>query len=118
MGSKYSFGRVSAKSYDLIRAPFVCQLSNFKNDLTPGRLEPGPNGIAHTSAGMAEAADFFLRTPTLTASNFAALWSTDPKFLAFIDLNPFSKCVKFQDAGGILRVAFAWSNWPHLHRGY
>ena len=36
-------------------------------------FEPGPNGIAHALAGMAEAADFFLRTPTLTASNFAAL---------------------------------------------
>ena len=35
-----------------------------------------------------------------------------------VDLNPFSKCAKFQDAGGILRVAFAWPNWPHLHRGY
>ena len=47
--------------------------SNFKNDLTTGQLEPGPNAIAHNSGGMAEAADFFLRTPTLTASNFAAL---------------------------------------------
>ena len=28
--------------------------------------------LAHTLGGMAEAADFFLRTPTLTASNFVA----------------------------------------------
>ena len=34
-------------------------------------IQPGPNAIAHALAGMAEAADFFLRTPTLTASNFA-----------------------------------------------
>ena len=45
----------------------------FKNDLTPGDRERGPLALAHTSAGMAEMADFFLRTPTLTASNFAAL---------------------------------------------
>ena len=39
----------------------------------PGVLEPGPIALAHTSAGMAEAADFFLRSPTLTASNSVAL---------------------------------------------
>ena len=50
-----------------------CWLSNFENDSTPDVLEPGPNALAHTLGGMAEAADFFLRTPTLTASNFAAL---------------------------------------------
>ena len=102
----------------LVKGLQSCQLSNFENDSTAPGFEPGPNAIAHALAGMAEAADFFLRTPTLTASNFAALWPIDPKFLAFIDQNPFSKCAKFQDAGGILRVAFAWSNWPHLHRGY
>ena len=67
---------------------------------------------------MAEAADFFLRTLTLKGSDLAALWPTDSKPLALKDLNLFSNCVKFQDAGGILRVGFAWSNWPHLHRGY
>ena len=36
-------------------------------------IEPGPNALVHKSAGMAEAADFFLRPPTLTASNFEAL---------------------------------------------
>jgi len=40
---------------------------------------------------MAEVADFFLRTPTLKANNFAALFPTDPKFLALKDLNLFSK---------------------------
>ena len=49
------------------------QPSNFGNNLTPSVLEPGPNALAHNSGGMAEAADFFLRTPTLKASNFAAL---------------------------------------------
>ena len=54
-------------------------------------LQPGPNALAHTLAGMAKAADFFLRPPTLTANNFAALWLTDPKFSAFKDLNLFFK---------------------------
>ena len=73
-------------------------LSNFENDSTSPRIEPGPNAIAHNLGGMAGAAHFFLRTPTLTASNFAALWPTDPKFLALKDLNLFLKFVKFQDA--------------------
>ena len=47
-----------------------CWLSIFENDWTP---EPGLNALAHTLGGMAVAADFFIRTPTLTASNFAAL---------------------------------------------
>ena len=42
--------------------------------------------LAHSLAVMAEAADFFLRTPTLTAINFAALWPTDPKFSVSKDL--------------------------------
>ena len=61
------------------------------------------NALAHTSAGMAEVADFFLRTPTLTASNFAALWPTDPKILALKDLNLFLKFGKFQNAASTLK---------------
>ena len=59
---------------------------------------------------MAEAADSFLRTPTLTASNFEALWPTDPKFLALQDLLFFSDCIEFQSAGSILKLGFALSN--------
>ena len=66
--------------------------------------------------GKGWAADFFLRPPTLTASNFAALWPTDPKFLAIKDLNLFKKCIKNQEASSILKVVFAFSKWPHLHR--
>jgi len=55
---------------------------------------------------MAEAAGFFLRTPTLRASNFKILYSADPKFLAFKDLNPFNIVSKFQDISSILRVGF------------
>ena len=55
-----------------------------------------PNAIAHNLGGMAEAADFFLRTQTLTASNFAALRPTDPKFLALKDLNLFQSVLSFE----------------------
>ena len=68
-------------------------------------LEPGPNALALTSARMAEAADFFLITSTLTASNFAAL-----KFSALKDLNLFKTVSKFQETSIILRVYFALSN--------
>ena len=37
-----------------------CWPSNFENGSTLGKLEPGPNAIADNSAGMAEAADFYL----------------------------------------------------------
>ena len=80
--------------------------SNFENDSTPGQLEPGPNACAQNLGGMAEAADFFLRTLTLTASNFAALQPTDPKFSARKDLNPFTIVLNVQGASSILRVIF------------
>ena len=71
-----------------------------------GWLGPGPAGR------------LFLRPPTLTAGNFAALWPTDPKFLALKDLNPFKTVSKVQKTSSILRVGFALSKWPHLHRAY
>ena len=52
------------------------------------------------------------------ASNFAALSPTDPKFSALKDLNPFSTVSKAQEAGSILKVVFALSKRPHLHRAY
>ena len=33
--------------------------TKFENGLTPDEVEPGLNALAHTSAGMAEATDFF-----------------------------------------------------------
>ena len=68
--------------------------------------------------GRGRMADFFLRPPTLTDSNFAALWPTDPKFLALKVLNPFKTVSKVQKTSSILRVGFALSKWPHLHRTY
>ena len=47
---------------------------------------------------------------------FAALWLVDPKFNAIKDLNLLKKHTKNQEASSILRVDFALSKWPHLHR--
>ena len=78
--------------------------------------ESNPSRLADWGRG--RPADFFLRPPTLTASNFAALWPTDPKFSAFKHLNLLKKHTKNQEASSILRVGFALSKWPHLHRAY
>ena len=52
------------------------------------------------------------------ASNFAALWPTDPKFSVFKDLIFFSTVSKIQEASSILKVSFALSKWPHFHMAY
>ena len=82
---------------------------DFARGSNPGRL---------ADWGRGQMADFFSRPPTLTASNFAALWPTNPKFSALKNLNPFSTVFKVQEAGSILKVGFAFSKWPHLHRAY
>ena len=64
--------------------------------------------------GRGWAADFFLRPPTLTASNFEALWSIDLKFLALKDLNPLQKYNKNQEASYNFWLGFALSNRPHF----
>ena len=76
--------------------------------------ESNPSRLADWGRG--RPADFFLRPPTLTASNFAALWPTDPKFSAIKHLNLLKKHIKNQEASSILKVVFALSKWPHLHR--
>ena len=53
---------------------------------------------------------------SLMAGNFAAHWPTDPKFSALKHLNFLKKHTKNQEASSILRVVFALSKWPHLHR--
>ena len=57
--------------------------------------------------GRGRLADFFLRPPTLTASNFAALWPTDPKFLAWKDLSLFKTVSNVREASSIVKVGFA-----------
>ena len=62
----------------------VAKLPAFKNWEW---FKPGPISLVHNFAGMAEVADFFLSTLTLTAGNFKGLSSTDPKILALKYLN-------------------------------
>ena len=47
-------------------------LQNFETDSNLVRINPRQYAIVNISAVMAEAADFFLRPPTLTPSNFEA----------------------------------------------
>ena len=68
--------------------------------------------------GRGRLVDFFLRPPTLTASNFAALWPTEPIFTAFKVLILFSTVSKDQKASSNLKVGFALSKWPHFHSAY
>ena len=92
--------------------------SNFENDLTPDALESGQIALANILGGMAEMADFFLWTPNLTASNFNALWPTEPNFLALKDLYLFYVVSKVQETSMIIRMGFSISKWPHFHRAY
>ena len=54
-------------------------------------------------------ADFFLRSPTLTASNFAAVEAKELKFSVLKDLNLLKTVSKFQEASSILKVGFTLS---------
>ena len=63
-------------------------------------------------------ADFILWPPTLTASNFSALWPIDFIFTAVKDLNLLEKYFENQTAGSIFKVFFALSKWPNFHRAY
>ena len=63
-------------------------------------------------------ADVFLRPPTLKASNFAPLLSTDHIFLALKDLNLLKRYTENQEASCVFRINFATSKWPHIHRAY
>ena len=77
-------------------------------------FEPGQSQTWAKWFEWGQAADFFLRPPTLTASNFEELWPTDPIFTALKDLNLLKKYTKNQEASSILRVDFALSKWPHF----
>ena len=74
----------------------------------PG-IKPGLIALAHKSGGMDKAADFFVRTPTLIASNFTALSSTNPIFTALKDLNLLQKYDENQKASNNFRIGFALS---------
>ena len=83
-------------------------------------FDPGPPRTRADwfECGQGRMADFFVRPPTLTTGNFEAIWPKDLKILAIRDLNLLKKYVKYQKASSILRVGFALSKWPHLHRAY
>ena len=49
---------------------------------------------------------------SLTDSNFAALWPTDPIFTAIIDLNPLKKCAKSQGCAVCFRVLYGSLKYP------
>ena len=71
----------------------------YLNQLAWVRLPPGSNHFQ-----------------SLTNSNFAALWPTEFVFAVFKDLKLLK--TKKKESGSILRVSFALSKWPHLHRVY
>ena len=58
-------------------------------------FDPGTTQIRADwfEGGRGQMADFFLRPPTLTASNFAAIWPKDLKFTVIKDLNLLKKYV-------------------------
>ena len=68
--------------------------------------------------GQGRVADFLLRTPTLTTSNFEALYSTDPIFTALKDLNFLKKYTKNQKASYNFKLGFALSNRPYFNSVY
>ena len=72
-----------------------------ENDLTPGKLESKPTGSSRAGA-----ADFFLKPPNLTPSNFEVLYSTDSLFIALKDLSLLKKYIKNQKASIISKIVF------------
>ena len=68
--------------------------------------------------GQARLADFFLRPPTLTSSNFEALWHTDLISIVLKYLNLLKKYIKNRKPSCIFRINFACSKWPHFPRAY
>ena len=69
-------------------------------------------------SGRGQMAHFFLRPPTLTASNFEALWSTDLILTVLKDLNPLKKYAKHQEPSYNFRLSFVCSKNPHFNSNY
>ena len=59
--------------------------------------------------GLGQLADFSLRLPNLKSCNFAALYSTDPKFSAFTNVKPFKDFVTISKGQQHFRGAYALS---------
>ena len=80
-----------------------------KANSNPGRVirvGPGPGGR------------LFLRPPSLTASNFEVLQSTDPLFTVFKDLNLLKNCIKNEEASYNFRLGFVCSKDPNFNSTY
>ena len=71
---------------------------------------------------IAEVNIFYLVTKpsTLKACNFAAFWliKTTATVHLWKDLYPLVQIVAAQETSSILKIGFALSKWPHLHRAY
>ena len=93
----------------LLSKPYENEVTLTGQNLPLKCLEPWPNAIVHTLAGMTEAAEFFMRTPTLTASEIEALLSKESKFAVLEDLNFLRENTKNKQASNIVRVGFALS---------
>ena len=81
----------------------------------PGRSQIQANWFKW---GLGQVADFFLRSPALTSSNFKALWSTDLILTILKEITLVKNYTKNQEASCIFRIIFAHSKSPHFHRAY
>jgi len=79
------------------------------------QLQAISNPVDWFEWGQGWVADFVLRPPTLTASNFYALKSTDFIFTVLKDLTLLRKYIKNQKGSYNFRQGFAFSNRPHFH---
>ena len=77
--------------------------------MNPGERKSRPHDLAHTSAIIAEAVEFFFRTPNSTASNFAELLPTDPLLPVWKDPKTYLNVLGVHKADSILRICFAHS---------
>ena len=109
--TSYKAKNLGSVGWRAVKLPAI----KLENDSTASRTRTEADWFVW---GRGRLADFFLRPPTLTAGNFAALWPTDPKFWALKDLILLKKYIKNQETSSILKVDFALSMWPHFHRVY
>ena len=86
--------------------------------MNSGKVKPWPYALAQLLAVKAKEADFFLRPPTLKASNLGALLSKDLEVLVSTDLNVLKKYTKNQEASYNPRLGIALSDRLHLQRAF
>ena len=100
-----SFDAKNLGSVDLRAAELLAvKVGDLKKSLQP---DPGPTLTGQVYVGSNH-------SQTLMASSFAALQSTEPKFLASKDLIFLKTVSKFQKDSSILKVEVTLSKWPHF----